>query len=292
MKKDGTKQLNTDGNEFVEDIEEWIETQTGQGNRNDLRRVRLQELHRHRRAERQELRPVSPDDRHLPAVPRAGGQAPHPAVGQGGGDRRVPSTTPTSPSMTFNAALLNAMAKVQRLKAPEGWPVLAPYAAILLDDETLKTIQKDGDINAGGQAAARSPRRAEARRRGAGGTARRPLRRHPPGQPGGRDDGRLEGVLLGRDRQVGADRPPASTPSTTPSATRRTRRTRPSSPRWTTWRPASGPGRGPTPSPVTTRRSGRPHRYAKLQVKKDGRCWRNWRTRSGPWARSWRTSAT
>ena len=40
------------------------------------------------------------------------------------------------------------MAKVQRLKAPEGWPVLAPYAAILLDDESLKTIQKDGDITA------------------------------------------------------------------------------------------------------------------------------------------------
>ncbi|HKI18274.1 MAG TPA: hypothetical protein VKA15_10355, partial [Isosphaeraceae bacterium] len=48
--------------------------------------------------------------------------------------------------LTFNAALLNSMTKVQRLKAPEGWPVLAPYAAILLEDESLKTIQKDGDI--------------------------------------------------------------------------------------------------------------------------------------------------
>ena len=38
------------------------------------------------------------------------------------------------------------MAKIQRLKAPEGWPVLAPFAAILLDNELLKTIQKDGDI--------------------------------------------------------------------------------------------------------------------------------------------------
>src|SRR6516165_9247051 len=47
---------------------------------------------------------------------------------------------------TFSAALLNAMSKVRRLKAPEGWPVLAPYAAILLDDESLKSIQKDGDI--------------------------------------------------------------------------------------------------------------------------------------------------
>src|SRR6266567_2928120 len=40
------------------------------------------------------------------------------------------------------------MTKTQRLKAPEGWPVLAPYAAMLLDDESLKTIQKDGDIAA------------------------------------------------------------------------------------------------------------------------------------------------
>ena len=33
MKKDGTKQLNTKGNEFVEDLDEWIETQTSQGNK-------------------------------------------------------------------------------------------------------------------------------------------------------------------------------------------------------------------------------------------------------------------
>jgi uncharacterized membrane protein len=46
----------------------------------------------------------------------------------------------------FNAALLNSMTKIQRLKAPEGWPVLAPFAAILLEDESLKTIQKDSDI--------------------------------------------------------------------------------------------------------------------------------------------------
>jgi hypothetical protein len=50
--------------------------------------------------------------------------------------------------LTFNAALLNSMTKIQRLKPPEGWPVLAPFAAILLDDESLKTIQKDGDITA------------------------------------------------------------------------------------------------------------------------------------------------
>jgi hypothetical protein len=50
--------------------------------------------------------------------------------------------------LTFNAALLNSMMKVERLKAPTGWPVLAPYAAVLLGDESLKTIQKDDDITA------------------------------------------------------------------------------------------------------------------------------------------------
>ena len=98
MKKDGTKQLNTKGNEFVEDLDEWIETQTSQGNQPDLGRDGLQELHRPGRAERQELRPVSPDDRHLPALPGPGGQAPHPVVGQRGGDRPSTSTTPTSPT--------------------------------------------------------------------------------------------------------------------------------------------------------------------------------------------------
>ncbi len=47
---------------------------------------------------------------------------------------------------TFNAALLNGMAKVQRLKAPEGWAVLAPYAAVLLDRELVKSTQQDAEI--------------------------------------------------------------------------------------------------------------------------------------------------
>ena len=38
------------------------------------------------------------------------------------------------------------MHKIQRLKAPEGWPVLGQYAAVILGDETLKTIQKDTEI--------------------------------------------------------------------------------------------------------------------------------------------------
>jgi hypothetical protein len=40
------------------------------------------------------------------------------------------------------------MTKVQGIKAPAGWPVLAPYAVILLDGKSIKTIQKDADITA------------------------------------------------------------------------------------------------------------------------------------------------
>ena len=88
MKKDGTKQLNTKGNEFVEDLDEWIETQTSQGNQQISVETVCKNFTGTGRAERQELRPVSPDDRHLPALPRAGRQAPHPDVRQRGGDRR------------------------------------------------------------------------------------------------------------------------------------------------------------------------------------------------------------
>jgi len=62
MKKDGTKKLNTKDNEFVEDLEEWIETQGSQGKPNISLGDGLQELHGPPRAERQELRPVSPND--------------------------------------------------------------------------------------------------------------------------------------------------------------------------------------------------------------------------------------
>ena len=50
MKKDGTKRLNTKGNEFVQDLNEWIGTQTTR-QPPDLGRVGLQELHRPGRAE-------------------------------------------------------------------------------------------------------------------------------------------------------------------------------------------------------------------------------------------------
>lgn len=46
----------------------------------------------------------------------------------------------------FSASLLAGLDKIQRLKAPEGWALLAPFAAVLLDDESLRTIQQDADI--------------------------------------------------------------------------------------------------------------------------------------------------
>ena len=45
-----------------------------------------------------------------------------------------------------NAALLGGMNQIQRLKAPEGWAVLAPYAAVLIGEPELASLQKDADI--------------------------------------------------------------------------------------------------------------------------------------------------
>ena len=45
-----------------------------------------------------------------------------------------------------NAALLGGMNQIQRLKAPEGWTVLAPYAAVLIGEPELASLQKDADI--------------------------------------------------------------------------------------------------------------------------------------------------
>src|SRR5260370_42438435 len=44
MKKDGTKQLNTKGNEFFEEIDEWIETQSSQGNQQNSVRTMCKNL--------------------------------------------------------------------------------------------------------------------------------------------------------------------------------------------------------------------------------------------------------
>jgi hypothetical protein len=147
MKKDGSKRLNTNGNEFVEDLDEWIETQTGQGNQ----QISVETVCKNFTGL------GGPNDKNYGLSRRMidiyllclvrEGKLRILLSGKGAATAEYIDYTNIA-DLTFNAALLNAMTKVQRLKAPEGWPVLAPYAAILLDDESLKTIQKDGDITA------------------------------------------------------------------------------------------------------------------------------------------------
>jgi hypothetical protein len=49
----------------------------------------------------------------------------------------------------FKKQLLDSLDQVQRLKPPEGWELLAPFAAIFLDDATLADTRQDADIQAG-----------------------------------------------------------------------------------------------------------------------------------------------
>lgn len=46
----------------------------------------------------------------------------------------------------FKVAVLDAFFQIQRLKPPEGWEVLAPFAAGLLTDSSLLTVHEDADI--------------------------------------------------------------------------------------------------------------------------------------------------
>jgi hypothetical protein len=147
MKKDGTKQLNTKGNEFVADLDTWIEHQVSQGNQH----IAVQTVCKNFTGL------GGPNDRnyglsrriidiYLLCLVREGKLR---ILLSGKGAATVDHIDYTNiANLTFSAALLNSVTRIQRLKAPEGWPVLAPFAAILLDDESLKTIQKDGDIAA------------------------------------------------------------------------------------------------------------------------------------------------
>ena len=49
-------------------------------------------------------------------------------------------------ALDFKVAVLDAFDQVQRLKPPEGWEVLAPFAAILLQDEAVKAVREDAEI--------------------------------------------------------------------------------------------------------------------------------------------------
>jgi hypothetical protein len=49
-------------------------------------------------------------------------------------------------NIDFKVAVLDAFYQVQRLKPPEGWETLAPFAAVLLENPSLTTIHEDADI--------------------------------------------------------------------------------------------------------------------------------------------------
>ncbi|MBC8504218.1 MAG: hypothetical protein H8D34_05135, partial [Chloroflexi bacterium] len=46
----------------------------------------------------------------------------------------------------FKTSTLDAFDQLQRLKPPEGWDLLAPFASILLDDESVRSAKEDSDI--------------------------------------------------------------------------------------------------------------------------------------------------
>jgi hypothetical protein len=144
MKKDGTKQLNLKGNQFVEDLDQWIETQASQGNQNISIETVCKNFtglggpnNKNYGLSRRMI------DIYLLCLAREGKLR---ILMSGKGSTTEAIDYTNIADQTFSAVLLNSMVKIHRLKAPEGWPVLAPFAAILLEDESLKTIHKDGDI--------------------------------------------------------------------------------------------------------------------------------------------------
>jgi hypothetical protein len=52
-------------------------------------------------------------------------------------------------TIDFKVAVLEAFDQIQRLKPPEGWEMLAPFAAVLLEDNSLRTARQDADIQSG-----------------------------------------------------------------------------------------------------------------------------------------------
>ena len=48
----------------------------------------------------------------------------------------------------FKTSVLDAFDQIQRLKPPEGWDLLAPFAAILLSDESVRSAKEDAEIRA------------------------------------------------------------------------------------------------------------------------------------------------
>ena len=49
-------------------------------------------------------------------------------------------------SIDFKVAVLDTFYQVQRLKPPEGWETLAPFAAVFLGDPSVRAVHEDSDI--------------------------------------------------------------------------------------------------------------------------------------------------
>ncbi len=49
-------------------------------------------------------------------------------------------------AIEFKTSTLDALDQIQLLKPPEGWDVLAPFAAVFLNDPTVASIREDADI--------------------------------------------------------------------------------------------------------------------------------------------------
>jgi len=145
MKKSAQRRLDTSASEFAKDIEEWIESQVSQGNAP----IAVESFYKNftgiagpngknyglsrRMVEMYLLCLVRQGKIRISLSGRAAGALAH-------------LDYSNMADQTFNAALLGAMSHVHPLKAPEGWSVLAPYAAVLLDDQEIKSVQKDTDI--------------------------------------------------------------------------------------------------------------------------------------------------
>ena len=54
-------------------------------------------------------------------------------------------------SIDFRTAVLDTFHEIQRLEPPEGWEVLAPFAAVMLDDDGLRVAGDDAEIQSGVQ---------------------------------------------------------------------------------------------------------------------------------------------
>lgn len=52
-------------------------------------------------------------------------------------------------TVDFKVAVLDAIEQIQLLKPPEGWETLAPFAALLLEDDSLREAKQEADIQDG-----------------------------------------------------------------------------------------------------------------------------------------------